>query len=151
MGSEDQETVCSTTGTGRAGPAGSSVSPSQSWPYSLCSQQLPTWAGRPPTSGMLTDRTAATTWCGVRAEKLRSTPCPNRNRGPRKHGATRGWSRRPPRTWARNLASGEESKRGKRYITSLREASPTGQPTNGKPCRYPAPAQGLSAAPEHTP
>ena len=53
--------------------------------------------------------------------------------------------------WARNLASGEESKCDKRDITSLRDAPPTGQPANWKPRKYPAPAQGLSAAPKHTP
>lgn len=125
-------------GWGRQDQLAPSVSPPQSWPYSPCSQQLPTWAGRPPRWGTLADGTPATTWCGVRAEKLRSSPCPDGNRGPPKHAAARGWSCRTPRAWARNLASAEESKCDKRYITSLRDAPPTGQPANWKPCKYAA-------------
>ena len=48
-------------GWGRQDQLAPSVSPPQSWPYSPCSQQLPTWAGRPPRWGTLADRTPATT------------------------------------------------------------------------------------------
>ena len=94
--------VCSTRRTGQAGPAGSFGVPAtvlalQSlWPAAAHLGREITQASKDIIHSQRSQ--------GGEIRKL-----PDRTRGPCKHAAICGWSRGTPQTWARNLASGEES------------------------------------------